>query len=118
MNAALPKRLAAWVHDTGIRTLDHLAENVTPHKDGAPADALQTLVEQWRSMTAGQKEDFVERIAAATGEVIAASTMLPVGIKAGKRAVKSARKILKRSAKALKKSAKAMTGGRKKVKKK
>jgi hypothetical protein len=117
MDAALPKRLAAYVHDTGTRALDHLAENVAPAEEGVQPDALQSLVGHWRSMAPEQKEDFVDQIAAAVGEVIAMSTLLPVGIKAGKRVIKSARKALKRSAKTLKKTAKAGAGGKEKGKK-
>ncbi len=113
MNPALPKRLASYVHETGIRVLDHLAETVDVAEEGAQPDALQTLVGQWRGMNDEQKEDFVETIAAAVGEVIAASARLPVGIKAGKKSIKSARKALKRSAKSLGKTAKAVGRKRK-----
>lgn len=106
MNAAIPKKLAGYVHDIGVRALDHLAENVPQPAEGAAPDALQTLVGHWRSMAAEQKEDFVDRVAASVGEVIAASALLPVGIKVGKKAVKSAKKVLKKSAKTLKKNKK------------
>jgi hypothetical protein len=111
MNPALPRRLAGYVHDTGIRALDHLAETVAPPEEGGEADALQTLVRQWRGMTEEQKDDFVGHVAGAVGEVIAASTLLPVGIEVGKRAVKSAKKVLKRGAKTLKRTAKAAAAG-------
>jgi len=106
MNAALPKKLAGYIHDMGVRSLDHLADSVAPPEEGAAPDALQTLVGNWRAMTPEQKEDFVERVAASVGEVIAASALLPVGIKVGKKAVKSAKKVLKKSAKTLKKAKK------------
>jgi hypothetical protein len=98
MNAALPKKLAGYVHDIGVRALDDLAENVAPQGEGATPDALQTLVGNWRAMSAEQKENFVDRVAASVGEVIAASATLPM-----KKAVKSAKKVLKRTAKTLKK---------------
>ena len=99
---ALPKKLASYIHDTGLRALDHLAESA---KEGS--DALQTLLGNWRSMTPEQKDAFVSRVSTAVGEVIAASALLPVGIKVGKKAVKSAKKVLKKSARALKKNTRA-----------
>ncbi len=118
MNPALPKRLASYVHETGIRALDHLAETVTVPQEGAQPDALQTLVGYWRGMNDEQKEDFVETIAGAVGEVIAAAALLPVGIKAGKKAIKSARKALRKSAKSIRKTTKTAAGGKRKGKKK
>jgi hypothetical protein len=100
----LPKKLASYIHDTGLRALDHLAES-TPD-DAAPV-ALQTLLDHWRSMTPEEKADFVNRVALSVGEVIAASALLPMGVKVGKKAVKSAKKVLKKSAKTIKKNAKA-----------
>jgi histone H1/5 len=108
MNAALPKKLASYIHDTGTRALDHLAENVPPPAEGAAPDALQILLASWRSMTTPQKDDFVDRVSASVGEVIAASATLPVGVKTGTKAMKSARKVLKKSARTLKKNAKAV----------
>jgi hypothetical protein len=99
MNAALPKKLAGYVHDIGVRALDHLADNVAPPGEGATPDALQTLVDNWRAMSEEQKEDFVGRVATSVGEVIAASALLPM-----KRAVKSAKKVLKKTKKTLKKN--------------
>lgn len=118
MNAALPKKLASYIHDTGARALDHLADNTPPPAEGAEPDAIQTLTGNWRAMTPDQKEDFVTRISASVGEVIAASAMLPMGLKVGKKAVKSARKVLKKSAKELKKSEKAAKAKKKKAPKK
>ncbi|HEY2324015.1 MAG TPA: hypothetical protein VGJ82_14255 [Thermoanaerobaculia bacterium] len=102
----LPKKLASYIHDTGSRALDHLAESVDPPEEGAEPDPLQMLLGHWRSMTPEQKDAFVSRVSASVGEVIAASALLPVGIKIGKKAVKSAKKILKKSARTLKKNAK------------
>ena len=98
----LPKKLASYIHDTGLRALDHLAASTS---EDAP-EALQTLLGHWRSMTPEQKEDFVQRVALSVGEVIAASALLPLGVKVGKKAVKSAKKVLKKSAKTIKKNAK------------
>lgn len=109
---SLPKKLASYIHDTGLRALDHLAASTT---DDAP-EALQTLLGHWRAMTPEQKDAFVSRVSASVGEVIAASALLPVGIKAGKKAVKSAKKVLKRSAKTLKKNAKTEKKNEKKTK--
>ena len=108
---ALPKKLASYIHDTGLRALDHLAESA---EEGP--DALQTLLGNWRSMTPEQKDAFVSRVSTAVGEVIAASALLPVGIKVGKKAVKSAKKVLKKSARALKKNTKAAKKAAKKEK--
>lgn len=111
---ALPKKLASYIHDTGLRALDHLAESTA---DEAAPEALQTLLGAWRSMAPEQKEDFVNRVALSVGEVIAASALLPLGVKVGKKAVKSAKKVLKKSAKTIKKNAKSAKSGAKKKKK-
>jgi hypothetical protein len=104
---ALPKKLASYIHDTGIRALDHLADGAAPPAEGAEPDALQTLVAHWRAMSTEQKDAFVTRVSSSVGEVIAASALLPIGVKVGKKAVKSAKKVLKKSAKTLKKNKKA-----------
>jgi len=106
MNAEtiLPKRLVVYIHDVGVKALDHLAENVK----GAQSDAVQTLVDHWKAMSTNDKEQFVDRVATSVVEVVAASALLPVGLKLGKKAVKKARKAIKRRAKALRKSAKRM----------
>jgi hypothetical protein len=106
MDSLLPKKLASYIHETGLRALDHLAENVAQPEEGAEPDALQTLLGHWRAMTPEQKENFVTSVSTSVGEVIAASALLPIGIKVGKKAVKSAKKILKKSARTLKKNAK------------
>ena len=118
MNAALPKKLASYIHETGVRALDHLAEGVPQPEEGSSPDALQSLAGHWRAMDAAQKDDFVERIAVSVGEVIAASALLPAGIKVGKKAVRSARKVLKKSARTLKKKAKDSAAAAKAAKKK
>jgi len=102
----LPKRLVNYIHDVGVRALDNLAETVTP--DGGPT-AVHNLVDHWKSMSTTDKQQFVDRVATSVVEVVAASALLPVGLKLGKKAVKSARKAIKRRRKALKKSAKKLT---------
>ena len=106
MNAEtiLPKRLVAYIHDVGVKALDHLADNVR----GAQSAAVQTLVDHWKAMSKIDKEHFVDRVATSVVEVVAASALLPVGLKLGKKAVKKAGKAIKRRAKALRKSAKRM----------
>jgi len=103
----LPKRVVNYIHEMGVRTLDHLAEHSKASKasnggQGATA-AVQSLVAHWESMTAEEKEKFVERIAASAIEVVAASAALPLGLKRGKRAAKETKKILERRAKKLRK---------------
>jgi len=90
MNAEsiLPKRLVVYIHDVGVKALDHLADNVR----GAQSDAVQTLVDHWKAMSKNDKEQFVDRVATSVVEVVAASALLPVGLKLGKKAVKKARK--------------------------
>jgi hypothetical protein len=103
----LPKRLVNYIHDVGVRALDHLADTA----DGNAA--VQPLVGHWRSLTEADKQEFVDKVAASVVEIIAASALLPVGIKAGKKAAKSARKVLKKRAKALRKSVKALSKDKK-----
>ena len=110
----LPKKLASYIHGTGLRALDHLAEQPEP---GDAPEALRTLLALWRTMSAEQKDDFVSRVSVSVGEVIAASALLPTGIKVGKKAVKSAKKVLEKSAKALKKNAKVAKKNEKSAKK-
>ncbi len=98
----LPKRLVSYIHDVGVRALDHLADSANGHA------AVEPLVGHWRSLSEADKQQFVDKVAGAVVEVIAASALLPLGIKAGKKAVKSARKVLKKRTKALRKSVKAL----------
>jgi hypothetical protein len=114
MNAEtiLPKRLVVYIHDVGVKALDHLADNVKGSSaTGGQSDAVQTLVDHWKAMSKNDKEQFVDRVATSVVEVVAASALLPVGLKLGKKAVKKARKAIKRRAKALRKSAKRMARG-------
>jgi hypothetical protein len=111
----LPKRLVNYIHDVGVRALDNVAGTVP--SDGGP-DSVHTLVDHWKSMSTTDKQLFVDRFATSVVEVVAASALLPVGLKLGKKAAKSARKAIKRRRKALKKSAKQLTVATKKTKKK
>jgi hypothetical protein len=108
-HAVLPKRLVNYIHETGVRALDNLADHA---EDSA---AVQGLVNHWKGMSKDEKEQFVDRVATAVVEVIAATALLPVGAKLGKKMAKSARKAIKRQKKALKKVA---TKAKKSVKKK
>ena len=49
----LPKRVVAYIHDMGVRALDHLSENIptpaAPPEGEAPApNAVQSLVMHWK----------------------------------------------------------------------
>ena len=112
--AVLPKRLVNYIHATGVRALDNLSENIGASQSGEPG-AVQTLVNQWKSMSKDEKEQFVDRVAEAVVEVIASSALVPAGVKLGKKVVKSAKKAIKRRKKALKKSA-VVKSARKKAK--
>lgn len=113
----LPKRLVNYIHEMGVRALDNLATKVEPASgDGPPA--VHTLVEHWKSMSKDDKEKFVDRVATSVVEVVAASALLPAGVKLGKKAAKAARKAIKRQSKALKKTATKLVDGVRKAKKK
>lgn len=114
----LPKRVVDYIHDMGIRALDHLADTVKksgspPAGEGAAPNAVETLVNDWKSMSKADKEKFVDSVAASVIEVIAASAVLPVGIKLGKKAVKATKKMIKKRTKKLRKAAKAALAARK-----
>jgi len=100
-SAVLPKRLVNYIHETGVRALDNLSETVS----GDQPAALQTLVSQWKAMATEEKEQFVDRVALAVVNVIAASALLPIGAKLAKKAAKAARKTIRKRKKALKKAA-------------
>jgi hypothetical protein len=111
----LPERVADYIHDIGVRSLDHLADHLeapappaTPEGENAsiPANAIQTLVEHWKSMAADDKDLFVERVAGSVIEVIIASATLPLGLKAGKKTVKVAKKVIRKQVKKVRKAAK------------
>ena len=101
----LPKRVVDYIHEMGVRALDHLAENFKPEEGAAP-NAVETLVGHWRSLSTEDKEEFVERVAASVVEVIAASAALPVGLKLGKRVAKQTKRVIKRETKKVRKVAK------------
>lgn len=107
----LPKRVVNYIHDMGVRALDHLAANFdvptqAPEGEGAVPNAVQTLVGHWKSMAPADKELFVERVAVSVVEVVAASAALPFGLKLGKKAAKAATKVIKKQSKRLRKAAK------------
>ena len=109
--AVLPKRLVNYIHETGVRALDNLADNVASDQP----QALQTLVNQWKAMSQEEKEQFIDRVAVAVVNVIAASALVPVGRKLARKAAKSVRKTIKRQKKALKKAASAKKAKKKKA---
>jgi hypothetical protein len=98
----------------GVRALDHLAGNFQPPPppaEGAEApaaapNAVRTLIDQWKSMTTDEKEEFVERVASSVVEVVAASAALPLGLKLGKQAAKATKKVIRRESKKMRKAAK------------
>jgi len=98
----LPKRVVGYIHEMGVRSLDHLADHVS---EDSPA-AVQTLVGQWKSMNAEEKADFVGRVAGSVVEVVAASAVLPVGLKLGKKVAKATGKVIRKKTKRIKKAAK------------
>jgi hypothetical protein len=98
----LPRRVVDYIHEMGVRALDHLAENFQP-EEGAATNAVETLVGHWRALTTEDKEEFVERVAASVVSVIAASAALPVGLKLGKRVAKATKKVIKRETKKVRK---------------
>lgn len=98
----LPKRVVGYIHEMGVRSLDHLADHVS---EDSPA-AVQTLVGHWKSMNAEEKADFVGRVAGSVVEVVAASAVLPVGLKLGKKVAKATGKVIRKKTKRIKKAAK------------
>ncbi len=111
----LPKRVVDYIHEMGVRALDHLADSsaeppAAPGPDAAGSvaapTAVQTLIDQWKAMATDDKEEFVERVAGAVVEVVAASAALPLGLKLGKKAARDTKKVLKRETKKLRKVAK------------
>lgn len=110
----LPKRVVDYIHEMGVRALDHLADSgepaVAPGPDAsgsvAAPTAVQTLIDHWKAMATDDKEEFVERVAGAVVDVVAASAALPLGLKLGKKAARATKKVLKRETKKLRKVAK------------
>lgn len=109
--AVLPKRLVSYIHETGVRALDNLSDHA------GDSAAVQGLVSHWKGMSKDEKEQFVDRVATAVIEVIAATALLPVGRRLGRKVARSARKAIRRQKKALKKVAtKTKRSGKKKAK--
>jgi hypothetical protein len=112
----LPKRVVRYIHEMGVRALDHLADTyevkVAPEGEAAP-NAVQTLVGHWKAMNTNDKEQFVERVAVSVVEVVAASAALPLGLKLGKKAAKAARRVIQKRTKRLRKAAKSIGRKRK-----
>ena len=111
----LPKRVVNYIHDIGVRSLQDWANRDganrdRPNQDGPNQDgpnrgetgpfAVQTLVQHWKSMSAEDKERFVESVAGSVMEVIVASATLPLALKAGKKTVKVAKKAIRKQRKA------------------
>ncbi|HEX3578444.1 MAG TPA: hypothetical protein VHY33_07760 [Thermoanaerobaculia bacterium] len=126
----LPKGVASYIHDIGVRALDHLAEHyeapappATPEGENAaaatPANGVQTLLQNWKEMSLEDKEIFVDRVCASAIDVIIASATLPLGLKVGKQTVKVAKKVIRKQVKKVRKAAKLpkKNDGKKKKKK-
>ena len=117
----LPKRVVDYIHDVGVRSLDHLAEHyetpapATPEGENAsaPVNAVQTLVQDWKSMSPDDKELFVERVAASVMEIVVASATLPLGLKAGKKTARVAKKAIRKQVKKVRKAEKKSDDGKK-----
>src|SRR5260221_8866372 len=73
----LPKRVVDYIHEMGVRALDHLADNVPPpapaaaptegegqSAEGSAPDAVATLVSHWRAMARCATAEVVDRSAA------------------------------------------------------
>lgn len=103
----LPKRVVRYIHEIGVRSLDHLANNFqTGGGQGNAPHAVQTLVDHWKQMSTGDKEQFVERVAVSVVEAVAASAALPLGLKLSKKAAKAAKKVIRKQTKKIRKAAK------------
>lgn len=119
MNPSIfPRKIRSYLNDVGVRALDSLTGNIgaaepesteptdregeTPGEP-APPNAMQNLAGQWRLMTREEKEDFVDRLIVAVGEVSLLASAVPTGLKIGKKAAKAARKVVKKQTKKLQK---------------
>jgi hypothetical protein len=110
----LPKRAARYIQDIGVRALDHLADHIDvaapaapPEGESAstaPANAIQGLVQQWKTMATGDKEQFVERVGASVMEMIVASATVQRGLKVGKKTVREATKAIRKRVKKVRKA--------------
>jgi hypothetical protein len=111
----LPKRAARYIQDIGVRALDHLADHIEVAAPAAPpegekasiapANAIQGLVQHWKTMATSDKEQFVERVGASVMEMVVASATVQRGLKAGKKTVKEAKKAIRKRVKKVRKSA-------------
>jgi len=125
-NDLLPKRVVDYIHEVGVRALDHLADHyqeplpATPEGENAsaPVSAIQTLVRDWKSMAPDDKELFVEQVAASVMKIVVASATLPLGLKAGKKTAKVAKKAIRKQVKKVRKAEKKTKDEGKKKKKK
>jgi hypothetical protein len=111
--SVLPRRVVKYIHETGIRALDHLAERLDRNRDETALEPLDALVGQWRAMDEAGKEQLIDRVATSVIAVVAASAALPFGLKLEKKVVRSVRKVIKRQ-----KDATTVSAARKKEKKK
>jgi hypothetical protein len=110
----LPKRVAHYIQDIGVRALDHLADHIEvaapaappegENASTAPANAIQGLVQHWKTMAVGDKEQFVERVGASVMEMIVASATVQRGLKVGKKTVKEAKKAIRKRVKEVRKA--------------
>lgn len=110
-DSLLPKKLVDYIHDMGVRALDHLAETYEAHApaagaEAAPPSAVATLVDHWKSMPEDDKAQFIEKVGASVVEVVAASAALPLGLRVGKKVAKAAGKVIRKKTKKLRKAAK------------
>ena len=133
----MPKRVAHYIQDIGVRALDHLADHIEvatpaapPAGDSAstaPPNAIQGLVQHWKTMAAGDKEQFVEKVGASVMAMIVASATVQRGLKVGKKTAKEAKKAIRKRVKKVRKAAAGFasnlaetkdSGGKRKKKKK
>ena len=102
----LPKRVLHYVHETGVRAIDALADRSSSTTPGGPKTvmaAMQTLASHWNGMTVADKEQFVERVTTSVVDVVAATATFPLGRKLGFKAFKVASKAIRKQRKRQKK---------------
>lgn len=103
--AMLPHSLRTYVQEVGVQAVDNIAAR-SAEATQTTSEGVRSLVDNWRQRSDDEKKEFVDKLALAVLEIAAATAVVPVGVKQGKKAVKSVRKFIKRRAKALKKSKK------------
>lgn len=111
----LPKQAARYIQDIGVRALDHLADHMEVSTPAAAPEgetastatpsAIQGLIQHWKTMADGDKEQFVERVGASVIEMVVASATVQRGLKVGKKTVKEARKAIRKRVKKVRKAA-------------